>query len=241
MGTELIPAGADSPFALLRIPQADATELITDALGGEALGIGDLDRIKVPSGGGGAWEIPTLEGEVTQKTIEGVIVHRASRRAYWPYTVEDRPDDSDGRPDCQSNDGLIGVGDPGGECAGCPFNEFGSDIKGGAGKACKETRQLFVLTKDDLLPIVLTVPPTSLANVKAYFLRLLRAQVSPSDVVTSIGLEKTDNGKFKFSKVTLTAGERLSPDARARIRAYAATLMPAMEAQTIERNEVDGS
>lgn len=240
MSTELVPSGDESPFAVLRMPQDEATDLIRDALGGEQLGIGDLDRIKVPSGGGGAWEVPTLEGDSHVATIEGVIVHKVPRRAYWPYTVEDRPDDSDGRPVCQSNDGIVGVGDPGGSCAECPFNEFGSDIKGGPGKACKETRQLFVLTKDDLLPIVLTVPPTSLANVKSYFLKLLRAQVSPMDVVTTIGLERADNGKYKFSKVTLRAGERLAPDARARLRAYADTLMPAMEAQTIVRNEVDG-
>lgn len=240
MGMEMVPAGDDSPFAVLRMSQTDAQELLQDALGGEALGFGDLDRIKVPSGGGAAWEVPSLEGDVSMRSIEGVIVHKAPRRAYWPYSVEDKPDDADGTPDCQSNDGIMGVGDPGGECASCPFNEWGSDIKGGPGKACKETRQLFVLTKNDLLPIVLTVPPTSLANVKAYFLRLLRAQVSPSEVVTSIGLEKADNGKFKFSKVTLTAGERLSPDARERLRAYAEILMPAMEAQSLKRNEVDG-
>jgi hypothetical protein len=238
--TDLVPVGDDSPFALLRMDDGDARDLLADALGGDSLAFKDLDRIKVPSGGGTNWEVPTLAGDVAMKEIEGVIIERASRRAYWPYTVEDRPDDADGKPDCQSYDGKIGVGDPGGDCSLCPFNEFGSDIKGGPGKACKETRQLFILTKDDLLPLVLTIPPASLANVKAYFLRLLRAQRTVDSVVTKVSLEKVKNSRnTAFSKVTLTAGEFLTDDARARVKAYSAILAPMMERVAVEQQEMD--
>lgn len=226
---ELVPIGDDSPFALLRMEQSDATDLIQEALGGESLSVKDLDRIKVPAGGGTTWEVATLDGDVATKVIEAVIIQRATRRAYWPYAMEDRPDDDDGRPACASNDGLIGVGDPGGECASCPYNEFQTDIKGGPGKACKETRQLFLLMKDDLLPLTLNVPPGSLANIKAYFLRLLRAQLSPSDVLTKIGLEKVKGGKVDFARMTFEAADRLSPDARQRVREYTAVMAPAME------------
>lgn len=227
--TDLVPFGEESPFALLRMDPQEARELLADALGGDSLSIADLDRIKVPSGGGTSWEVPTLDGDTAKKVIEGVVIHRATRRAYWPYSMEDRPDDSDGTPDCQSNDGVQGFGDPGGPCNECPMNEFGSDIKGGPGKACKETRQLFVLTPDDLLPLVVTVPPASLANVKTYFLRLMRGQVAATDVVTQIGLEKVTSGKTPFSRVTLKRGATLDPDARARVREYAAMMMPAIE------------
>lgn len=240
MADELVPYGEDSPFALLRLQGTEANDLIRDALGGESLSIGDLDRIKVPSGGGTTWEVPTLEGEVSTKVIEGVIIHNARRRAYWPYPMEERPDDDDGKPACQSNDGDFGIGDPGGDCISCPFNEFGSDIKGGPGKACKETRQLFVLTKDDLLPLVVTIPPASLANVKAYMLRLLRAQIDLKDVVTHISLEKAESGnKIKFAKVALKAGARLEPAAKARVREYAALMAPAMDlAARVEQDEI---
>lgn len=240
MSTELVPLGDDSPFALLRMQQNDATSLLKDALGGESLSISDLDRVKVPGSGGLSWEVPTLEGDIATKEIEGVIIQRATRRAYWPYPMEERPDDDDGRPVCQSNDGEVGIGDPGGDCSLCPFNEFGTDIKGGPGKACKETRQLFVLTKNDILPLVLVVPPGSLANVKAYFIRLLRAQLSPQDVVTSISLERAKNGNnVAFSKVTFKAGERLTPEASQRVREYTAAMAPAMEhAARVEQDEV---
>lgn len=239
MGTELVPNGDQSPFALLRMNPTDAQELLRDALGGESLSIRDLDRVKVPSGGGTTWELPTLDGETAVKEIEGVIIHRATRRAYWEYAMEDRPDGDDGRPQCSSDDGELGLGDPGGSCATCPYNEFESDIKGGPGKACKEMRQLFVLTKDDILPLVVTVPPASLANVKAYLLRLLRAQLSPSDVVTKIALQKAESGgKIKFSKVTLERAANLDPEARQRVREYSTMMAPAFEqAARVEREE----
>lgn len=239
--TELVTTGEDSSFALLRMEAGDAQELIKDALGGDALAFKDLDRIKVPSGGGTNWEIPSLEGDTASKEIEGVILHRATRRSYWPYAMEERPDDDDGRPQCQSYDGEVGVGDPGGDCASCPLNEFGTDIKGGPGKACKETRQLFVLTKDDLLPLVVVIPPGSLANVREYFLRLLRAQLAPNSVVTKIALTKEKNSRnTAFSKVTLTKGETLDPESRARVRDHATMLQPMIErAAEVRRDEAD--
>jgi hypothetical protein len=235
---DLVPYGEESPFALLRMNPVEAKDLLSDALGGAALSIADLDRIKVPSGGGTSWEVPSLDGETATKTIEGVIIHRATRRAYWPFAMEDRPDDHDGTPDCQSNDGEFGIGEPGGACGRCPLNEFGSDLKGGPGKACKETRQLFVLTKDDLLPLVVVIPPASLANFKSYSLRLLRGQVGPSDVVTNISLEKVTGGKTPYSRVTFKTSAKLDDLARERVREYSAIMTPAFEqAARVEPDE----
>jgi hypothetical protein len=237
----LIEPGDDSPYAVLRQDPNDLRELLADALGGETLAFKDLDRIKVPSGGGTTWEIPTLNGEVATKEIRGVIIHRATRRSYWPTPLEDRGDDDDGRPDCASVDGRVGIGNPGGDCASCPMNEWNSDIKGGPGKACKETRQLFVLTENDLLPLAITIPPGSLAGAKDYFMRLLRAQLSPTDVVTVISLSKQQNAaKINFARVEFTAAERLSPEARNRVKEYATAMRPAMElAAMVKQDEVE--
>lgn len=238
-----IEAGEDSSYALLRMEPDEVRDLLREALGGESLAFKDLDRIKFPSGGGTTFEVPTLDGEIAAKELRGVIIHRATRRAYWPFPLEERPDDDDGRPHCASVDGWEGVGSPGGDCTACPFNEFGTDVKGGPGKACKETRQLFMLTENDLLPLVITIPPGSLANVKDYFMRLLRAQLKPSDVVTTITLTKEKNAAgIGFARATLKAGERVSPEARERIKAYTEAMSPAMEqAATVKQEEVDGN
>lgn len=244
MGNELVPiqSGEESPYALLRMDIKDVRDLLQEALGGDTLGFKDLDRIKFPSGGGTTFEIPTLNGEVATREIVGVIIHKVTRRSYWPIPLDERSDDDDGRPDCASVDGLLGVGNPGGSCLDCPMNDFGSDVRGGPGKACKETRQLFILTPNDLLPICVTVPPGSLATVKDYFMRLLRAQKKPSQVVTRITLEKAQNAaKINFAKAQFAVAGELDEDAAARVQDYAEQMRSAMEmAATVKQNEVDG-
>lgn len=243
MAEELVPAGDKSSFALLRMDANEAAEIIRDALGGDRLSAGDLDRIKVPSGGGTTWEVPSLEGDVSTKNLDGVIVHIATRRAYWPYTMEDRPDDEDGRPHCQSNDGEIGIGNPGGPCIECPFNEFGTDIKGGPGKACKETRQVFLLTANDIIPFAINIPPASLANIKAYRLRLARAQMKPTDVVTRLALTKEKNSRgTQYARVELSRVATLDGAARERMRTYADLISPAVRAATardVDQDDVE--
>jgi hypothetical protein len=227
---------------MLRLEGGDLRDLLADALGGDTLAFRDLDRVKFPGSGGTTWEVPSLDGEIATKELEGVIVQRNTNRTYWSTILEDRADDDDGRPDCASVDGFTGVGSPGGDCAVCPLNEFGSDLKGGPGKACKETRQLFLLTKDDLFPLVITVPPGSLAVVKDYFMRLVRRQVLPHTVVTKLTLTKEKNSaNIAFAKLVLTKGETLSPEAAARVKAYAEMLAPAMEsAARVKQDEVEG-
>lgn len=232
----LVVPGDDSKYLALRMEQSELVDLIRENLGGDGLSPGDLDRIKVPAGGGISFSVPTIDGEEDTKELRGVIVDRATRRAYWP----DSYDGSNDPPQCFSNDGQFGQGDPGGACSDCPFNEFGS-AENGIGKACKETRQLFLLPVDSIIPLVVTLPPASLANAKSYFMRLLRGQLSPLDVETVITLVKDKNkGGIVFSKVELAAGDRLSPEAKERMREYSGLLQPAIEAASrIERDEVD--
>lgn len=242
MSTDLIVPGPASPYALLRMDGNKAVSIIKDALGGDTLSIRDLDRIKVPSGGGTVWEVPSLDGDRAEKELNGVIIHKAPRRVYWdkPYGAED--DDGDGKPACQSQDGEYGVGTPGGACSACPLNEW-ETAENGKGKACRETRQLFILTEGELLPISVTVPPASLGAFREYTLRLLKSQLSTSDVVTKLTLSKEtakDNDKIKFSKILFARSANLDPDAIARIKAYEQALMPAITAASrVERDEVE--
>ena len=140
-------------------------DIMAENLGDDGLSEFSLDRIRIPAGGGIAFEIPTLEGSDSAKTIEGVVVGWKTVRGYYANAY----DGSNNPPDCSSNDGEVGMGDPGGYCSDCPLNAWGSDPKGGKGKACAEKRMLFVLRKDDVLPIVIMVPPTSLKGIREYF------------------------------------------------------------------------
>lgn len=242
MGKELtiIEAGDASPILALRTPPAELQALIHENIGPDGIAVGDLDRVKVPAGGGTVWEVPSIDGDDAVKVIEGVVIERLTRRAYWQSAYSGANDP----PDCRSDDGITGEGEPGGVCARCPLNEFGTATKQdgseGLGKACAETRLLFVLQPDSLIPLVIKVPPGSLKPFRQYSMRLLKAQLSMTGVVTKIGLEKAQSGDgITFSKITFEAGDRLSDEAKAAMVAYGEVLRPVAAQVTVEREDVE--
>lgn len=116
-----------------------------------------FDRIKIPAGGSMVFEIPDGDSEEVNmvKEIVGVILLHHPAYAYYKdkYTGGSNP------PDCGSFDGVNGTGDPGGCCATCKLNQFGSGE--GQSKACKNRRMIYVLMEGELFPIVLSLPTGS--------------------------------------------------------------------------------
>lgn len=153
-----------SSFAIMT-SEISFKDVIEENLGGSAFSVFDLDTIKVPAAGSTNWEIPTLEGTESAKTVDGVIVGKRTVRSFF-----NKPFDGSGEPPlCASQDGEIGYGDPlekgvseRRSCASCPMNQWGSDPKGGKGKACTEKLMLFMLRETEMLPAVVVVPPSSL-------------------------------------------------------------------------------
>ncbi len=147
----------------------------------------DLDRIKIPSGGGLSFSVPSIEGEEPMARIECILLYKKDRRnnAFWnePYSGENVP------PDCTSDDGISGVGIPGGKCKDCPKNQFGSDPRGGKGKACQNRQFIFPLLPGDSIPYAISLPPTSLKAISNYTLGLARKSLMYHDVITEISLE----------------------------------------------------
>ena len=113
--------------------------VLNEALADDCQGLEfSFDRVKLPAGGGTAFEIPSAEGEDSEmaKDITGVIVYNHPAYAYYhdKYTGGNNP------PDCGSFDGVNGIGNPGGDCQNCPYNKFGSGD--GQSKLCKNKRML---------------------------------------------------------------------------------------------------
>jgi hypothetical protein len=211
-------------------------ELVQAAIA-ENVGVGgisefDFDRIKIPAGGGLAFNVATLEGESAEKFITGVVVLARDARAYWSKTLEE----SGGNvpPDCHSNDGVAGAGEPGGRCAECPLATFGSSTKlvngakvKGRGQACKAIRQLYMLTGSSLMPVVLPLPPTSLKAAKTYMLRLAGQGHPYFAVVTKVGLESAQNsGGVKYSKAKFECVGTLNAEQASKAKAYSEMLKP---------------
>lgn len=202
---------------------SDVAETFAANLGEDSPGIFDLDRIKVPAGGGTAWEVPTLDGIDHRRSLTGVILAVIARRAFWSSSL-DESDSSGDPPDCASDDGKIGRGLYGvgsklhedGKCGTCPMNAF-QPVRGRRTKPCKEQRLMLFLMEGTMLPVVMQFAPTSMQEMKTYLTRLAQSNVPYYRAVTNLSLRKVD-GSPPFSVVVPTIGGQLDRDSAAQLR-----------------------
>jgi len=227
MAKNEVAKSKESNYAVMQCTQEELSAALEGNLGGgSTVSIYDLEQIKNPGKGSMQWVVPCLEGEKLEKEIKGIIVGKRARRSYWMTSVDEG---GEGSPDCASEDGVTGRAltddGPGGDCAECPMNEWGSDPKGGAGKACKETMDLVVVGEDDMLPVVVNLPPTSLKSFNKYMLRLTKARKPFFGVVTAISLEpKTMRSGQKTSEAQFNVVNILDEDELERIKTYTESL-----------------
>ena len=183
---------------------------LAEALASEMSGMDiTFDRISVPAAGGQAFEVPgEMPGETAMvKDFKGVILCHHPMFSYYRerFTGGNNP------PDCSSYDGITGVGNPGGVCARCPLNVYGSGENGG--KACKNKRRVYVLREGELIPVLLTLPTGSIKEFNVYIQQLLAKGNRSYSVVTKFSLTKATNAKgITYSKVLFTAASKLSPE-----------------------------
>jgi len=228
--TAVVSAG---DYAVLQTDAKEIATIISDNVGPGGITEFDLDRIKVPPGGGRSWEITDEHGEIdTAPALEGVIVAWRDVRAYWSKGLDEGGGDSP--PECSSVDAMTGVGTPGGDCVSCPLAEFGTSSRGsGRGQACRAMRTLFLLRPGELLPVVVVVPPSSLKFVRKTFLRLASRRQHFTSVVMRLKLEADKNADgIAFSRIAMQPILALTPDESTQMRAYGDSLAPTIEAQT---------
>jgi hypothetical protein len=220
-------------YGVLTLNVQEIGEVMRENLGGNALTPADLDRIKIPSGGGTQWTIEGLDGEEDCKEFEGIIVHWKDARVYWSKEY----DGSKNPPDCHSDNIIFGIGTPGGDCQTCPYSKFGSSPKEGSnGQACKQIRVLFIVRPGNLLPVVLTLPPTSIPAAKNYFMRLASMNRRYWSMTTRFTLEKDKNsGGITYSKVKVERGTDIPADYMAELRRFVESIKPVLDnAVTVE-------
>lgn len=215
-------------------------QVVEDNIGNDGIVPRELPRIRIPAGGGTAWEVPTLEGPEAAQRIELVIAHWKTMRAYWPIAFEQG---SGQPPDCTSDDGLVGIGNPGVICKICTFNQFGSAKEGtGVGKACREVRALFVLGAEDAMPYFMPLPPMSIQPVRQYFAKLTQKSIPFWAVETVFTLEQDKNRDgIRYSKASISLGRMLNENERARMASYREFLRPAFDAQTLTAEDVSAA
>lgn len=190
---------------------ADVADIINEELDG--LGSLSFDRIKIPAGGATMFEVPgdDPENPECEKELVGVIVDHHAMNCYW----KDAYSGENTAPDCVSMDGKTGVEKETGEirnCAECPLNEYGSGENGS--KACKNAHRIFLLRDNEVLPLMLSLPPTSLNNFKNYLLRsIVLKHIRCCDAVTKITLQKDKNaGGITYSKAVFSKVRELNAE-----------------------------
>lgn len=193
----------------------------------EGLNPADLiSRVKIPSGGGIAFEVPGDDPDSPDmvKEIKGVIVDHHPVNAYWAVKYEGQ----NNPPDCSSMDGKCGVGNPGGECKTCPFNQFGS-AEDGKGKKCKNMHRVYILRSGDAFPLLLTLPPTSIKAFSDFMAkRILIKGLRSYGVVTWVALKKAQNsGGITYSQAQFGIDDKLDPEAAKVMEEYSKNIRSA--------------
>lgn len=210
---------------------SDVGEIVRANLGeGEAFDVSLLTRVKVPSGGGTTWTIPTVEGDENAKVLEGAFLHWSKQGLLWPH---EEPVEGDqpilvsydletaelrGPIPAELNDTLerFRLSDTTYDWRGLaadngPFG-YGTG-KSGHGKRVKEQRLVVLLRKGDIMPTVVTVPPGSLKNFAKLMFGMTNFQLPYWKTAVRLTLEKaTSRGGQPFAKIAFSVAGRLDPE-----------------------------
>lgn len=194
----------------LQTISGDLAQAIAEEMDG--LGALPFDRVKIPSGGGIAFELPGEDEDNPETTTEitGIILDHHPVNAYWQNKFAGNSES----PDCASYDGKEGIDRVTGdirECVNCPYNQFGSD---GKGKACKNTHRLFILREGNPIPLILSLPPTSIKYMRDYIAkRIVLKKLRCWQVLTRITLKKEKSATgIVYSHAVFTFAGKLNPE-----------------------------
>ena len=220
----ILPTALDSDFS---------SEDLADDMDGLQM---TMQRVKIPGGGNLQFEIRSDDPDNPdyERKLVGVILYHHLANAYWPEGSEY---DDNVPPFCQSFDGKQGYGEPGGVCAACAFNQFGSTANG-SGKACKNMRQVYLLRSGEYLPLQLSLPPTSLRPFNDFMNLAFVARRRPSySAIVEIGLKRAESGGYTYSVATFRKVRDLDGEDLAAVKSYSMNFKEQVKTLLAQRAE----
>ncbi len=188
----------------------------------DGLGMIPFEIVKMPSGGGLTFQIGDDDDPEIEKELRGVIVYHHPVNTFWRESYSG----NNAQPDCASYDGKTGVRTETGEvvdCESCPYNQYGS-AENGRGKACKNSHRLYILREGEMIPVILSLPPSSLKELKNYIAKKIVLKGRRAfECLTKITLKKDVNADgIAYSKAVFSKEGELS-------REIVDSLMPTIE------------
>lgn len=214
---------------------------LTEGFSEELVGLDSgFDRIKIPAGGGTMFELPSENAEEANafREFSAVILHHHPISTFY----KDKYNGSKNSPDCMAIDGVTGVGTPGGNCITCENNKFGTGENGS--KACKNKHQIYLIRENEIFPVVLLLPNSSIKAFSKYIKRLLSKGKKSSSVVTKFSLKKAVNRTgISYSQVQFSMQRELTPRENElidkvahQIKLYAKNVDPTFSKSNIDKN-----
>lgn len=186
----------------------------------------------------GTFSIPTSSGNDIEEELVGIILHHQRVNVYF-ISVEDK------KPTCFSLDAKVPesgqtVVKQAQHCVSCQKNQFGSG-KDGTGKACKNMIRLHVKLDNSIIPLRLSVPPTSIAEYEQFVTMLSRELTPLISLKTKLTLEKKERGSIIWSILKFKNQERLNVEQWQEMRSLKKKYLDSMVRQPIEVEEYGGS
>ncbi len=164
----------------------------------------------------------TLMDQQTGNVYIDVVIVDVNPNKSKLYYAGSWNDDESAPPDCFSDNGVgpssMASKPQAPTCASCPMNEWGSAISKMSGqpvRACRDSKKLAVLVKDDPSGIVyeFVVPPGSFSDKDHGFVRYINSlkgftieggiKAEPYDVVTRISFLPNQMGVMSFQPVDI--------------------------------------
>ncbi len=159
-----------------------------------------LPKVIMPTGKGKDFTIENhSEEDIETKEFVGVILYQSAANAWW----EQKFGQGDAVvPDCASHDGITPSSQykhlQSDTCAKCKHNQFGSAVDDAGekapGKACRNVKRVVVLRMDDPeIPVLMTVPPSSIPSFNDYMVTLKKKKRPHWSVGTKFFIKTQSN------------------------------------------------
>jgi hypothetical protein len=221
------------------LPGAEDVKLILEDLGDLMTSRRIFGIIGIAGGDAGVFKVlePGTEETISVMQIEGVIVMSHAINVRWGRSFAERSDNE--KPACKALDGITGVDENGEihDCATCPYNKYTTD---GERKACMNRRQLYILRKGDIIPVLLTLPPSALRAYDNYRINLsVTMRKRMNGVVTRITLASKKNKKdIKYSAPVFDAVAEIPALEAQRIAQYTESIVRSAQKAGIDADEI---